>query len=201
MRVLSGLGYGVLRPVLRDTTAIGSLMRRKLKPVMDPILARIETLRSALELSAGGAVEHLHGELVVALAAVVVGYVLLNIVPVSQVYEPVEWSVIVLLGAMIPIGVALETSGGSALFADALRAWTAGLPAVAVLRRAGSGAGGGGAGSGGLRTRGRGGGGGRGPGIGRPLAAGGQQGGEGEQGKQSFHADFQFNQGGRGPAV
>jgi hypothetical protein len=45
MRLLSGLGYGVLRPVLRDTTAIGSLMRRKLKPVMDPVLARISALR------------------------------------------------------------------------------------------------------------------------------------------------------------
>ena len=37
MRLLSGLGYGALRPVLRDSTAIGSLMRRKLKPVLDPL--------------------------------------------------------------------------------------------------------------------------------------------------------------------
>ena len=68
-----------------------------------------------------------------ALAAAVVVYVVLNIVPVSQVYEPVEWSVIVLLGAMIPIGAALESNGGSALIADALLLWTQGLPAVAVL--------------------------------------------------------------------
>jgi hypothetical protein len=47
MRVLSGLGYGVLRPMLRDTTAIGTLMRRKLKPVLDPILERLELLRRA----------------------------------------------------------------------------------------------------------------------------------------------------------
>jgi len=45
MRLLSGLGYGVLRPVLRDSTAIGSLMRRKLKPVIDPLSKRIDTLR------------------------------------------------------------------------------------------------------------------------------------------------------------
>lgn len=45
MRVLSGLGYGVLRPVLRDSTAIGSLMRRKLGPVIDPLLERIDMLR------------------------------------------------------------------------------------------------------------------------------------------------------------
>jgi len=45
MRLLSGLGYGVLRPVLRDSTAIGSLMRRKLKPVIDPLMEQIDRLR------------------------------------------------------------------------------------------------------------------------------------------------------------
>jgi hypothetical protein len=45
MRLLSGLGYGVLRPALRDTTAIGSLMRKKLKPVLEPIMTQIEVLR------------------------------------------------------------------------------------------------------------------------------------------------------------
>lgn len=37
MRVLSGLGYGVVRPLFRDSTAIGSLMRRKLQPVLSPL--------------------------------------------------------------------------------------------------------------------------------------------------------------------
>jgi len=45
MRLLSGLGYGVLRPVLRDSTAIGSLMRRKLKPVIDPLMEQIGVLQ------------------------------------------------------------------------------------------------------------------------------------------------------------
>jgi hypothetical protein len=45
MYVLSGLGYGTLRPVLRDTTAIGTLMRKKLKPVIDPVLEQIDILR------------------------------------------------------------------------------------------------------------------------------------------------------------
>ncbi len=44
MRLLSGLGYGALRPVLRDTTAIGSLMRRKIEPVVQPVLEAIATL-------------------------------------------------------------------------------------------------------------------------------------------------------------
>lgn len=47
MRLFSGLGYGVLRPVLRDSTAIGSLMRRKLKPVTDTLLDRISLLRGS----------------------------------------------------------------------------------------------------------------------------------------------------------
>lgn len=45
LRLLSGLGYGVLRPVLRDTTASGSLLRRKLDPVLGPLLGRLETLQ------------------------------------------------------------------------------------------------------------------------------------------------------------
>jgi len=68
-----------------------------------------------------------------ALAAAVVVYVVLNIVPPRQVYESVEWSVIVLLACMIPIGAAMESSGGSLLIANALVDWTEGLSAVTVL--------------------------------------------------------------------
>ena len=68
-----------------------------------------------------------------ALAAVVVVYVALRIVPLSKIYEYVEWPVIVLLGSMIPLGAALEASGGTALLAGAIVNWTAGLPTVAVL--------------------------------------------------------------------
>jgi hypothetical protein len=45
MRVLSGLGYGVIRPVLRDPTALGSVMRRKLEPVLAPLGELIADLR------------------------------------------------------------------------------------------------------------------------------------------------------------
>jgi len=44
IRVLSGLSYGVVRPVFSGTTAIGSLMRRKLEPVMVPLLRHIDRL-------------------------------------------------------------------------------------------------------------------------------------------------------------
>ncbi len=69
----------------------------------------------------------------VALASVAVLYALLRIVPLNQIYESVEWPVIVLLGAMIPIGQALESSGGTALMAEALVAASWGYPPVVAL--------------------------------------------------------------------
>ena len=49
MRLLSGLSYGVVRPALRDSTAIGTLMRRKLEPVLAPVRAQIAVLRREQE--------------------------------------------------------------------------------------------------------------------------------------------------------
>ncbi|EGW53657.1 hypothetical protein [Candidatus Endoriftia persephonae] len=46
MRLLSGLGYGVLRPVFSRSDAIGSLMRRKLEPVLTPLGDYLSCLRS-----------------------------------------------------------------------------------------------------------------------------------------------------------
>lgn len=71
--------------------------------------------------------------LAVALAIVVAAYVLLDIVPLQEVYHQVEWPVIVLLGSMIPLGTALEQSGGTALIATEIVNLTSGLPTIAVL--------------------------------------------------------------------
>ena len=56
----------------------------------------------------------------IALAAAVVLMVLFNVVPLRQIYDSIEWPVIVLLGSMIPIGSALEASGGTALIAGSI---------------------------------------------------------------------------------
>ncbi len=69
----------------------------------------------------------------VALGLVVVGYVLAKIMPLSELYTHIEWPVVVLLGSMIPLGAALETSGGTELIASALISLTAGLPPWAIL--------------------------------------------------------------------
>ena len=69
----------------------------------------------------------------IALGLVVIAYVLAKIVPLSELYTHIEWPVVVLLGSMIPLGAALEGSGGTELIAGWLVALTEGLPAWAVL--------------------------------------------------------------------
>jgi len=69
----------------------------------------------------------------VALGCVAAGYVLLGIVPVRSLYESVEWPVIVLLGSMIPIGAALQSTGGTALIVDGIVALSAGFSPAVVL--------------------------------------------------------------------
>ena len=46
--------------------------------------------------------------------------VLSGIIPLREIYESVDWPVIVLLGAMIPVGAALESSGGARILADSV---------------------------------------------------------------------------------
>lgn len=71
--------------------------------------------------------------LAVALAIVVALYVLLDLVPIRNVYEYIEWPVIVLLGSMIPLGSALEESGGTALIAQQIVSVTEGYAPWVVL--------------------------------------------------------------------
>ena len=71
--------------------------------------------------------------LTVALGIAVVLMVLTGIMPLRQLYESVEWSVIVLLGSMIPIGIALEASGGTALIASGIVNTAADLSPAAVM--------------------------------------------------------------------
>ncbi|MCV2868109.1 SLC13 family permease [Defluviimonas sp. WL0002] len=72
-------------------------------------------------------------DLPVALGCVVAGYVGYRILPLAEVYDQIEWPVIVLLGSMIPLGAALETSGGTSLIASGILTLSAGAPAwVAV---------------------------------------------------------------------
>lgn len=71
--------------------------------------------------------------LATALAIVVALYLFLDIVPIRSVYDHIEWPVIVLLGSMIPLGVALENSGGTELIASQIVGVTAGYAPWIVL--------------------------------------------------------------------
>lgn len=71
--------------------------------------------------------------LVVAFLGAIVAYVLFGIISVHDLYRDIDWPVIVLLGAMIPVGQALELSGGTTLIADSIVRITADLPAWVVL--------------------------------------------------------------------
>ncbi len=69
----------------------------------------------------------------IALGLVVIAYVLARIVPLNELYTHIEWPVVVLLGSMIPLGAALEESGGTQLISNGLMSLTGDLPAWAIL--------------------------------------------------------------------
>jgi len=69
----------------------------------------------------------------IALAGACVAMTLLGIVPVREIYTTIEWPIIVLLGSLIPIGNALQVTGGTGLIADAIVTFSSGAPPVIVL--------------------------------------------------------------------
>jgi di/tricarboxylate transporter len=71
--------------------------------------------------------------LTIALAACVIAYAAFGIVNGTEIYEAVEWKVIVLLASLIPLSAALEKSGGTQLIANTIVSGTDGWPVWAVL--------------------------------------------------------------------
>lgn len=63
----------------------------------------------------------------------IMAYVLFGILSPRQIYDDIDWPVIVLLAAMIPVGNALTTTGTTQLVADSLIDWTSGFPIPLVL--------------------------------------------------------------------
>jgi di/tricarboxylate transporter len=69
----------------------------------------------------------------IALAVAAGILVLAGIVPAREIYDSVDFSVIVLLAAMIPVGNALQDSGATGLLVDAITQPLAGFPPVVAL--------------------------------------------------------------------
>ncbi|MCZ6495038.1 MAG: SLC13 family permease [Alphaproteobacteria bacterium] len=68
-----------------------------------------------------------------ALAVAAIAMVLFNIVPLRDLYEAIDWPVVVLIGAMIPVGAALQTTGATGTLIDGLLKVAAGASPVIVL--------------------------------------------------------------------
>ena len=69
----------------------------------------------------------------IAFPLAIVFMVLTNILPVREIYEGIEWPVIVLLAALIPIGGAMESTGATELIASAVLTLSGTWPAWALL--------------------------------------------------------------------
>jgi di/tricarboxylate transporter len=72
-------------------------------------------------------------EVHVAFIAAATAMVLTNIVRPDEAYAAIDWPVIVLLGAMFPVGGAIESTGAAELIADGILYFSAGLGAVWVI--------------------------------------------------------------------
>lgn len=74
--------------------------------------------------------------LVPAATALVTGalvMILVGLIPMGRIYDSIDMPVIVLVAAMLPVGEALESSGGSQLIAETLLGLGQSLPAAATL--------------------------------------------------------------------
>ncbi|WP_299310516.1 SLC13 family permease [uncultured Halomonas sp.] len=69
----------------------------------------------------------------VALSSAALISLMVGVLPLREGYQAIDGPVIVLLGAMIPVGQALESSGGAALIAEAMLVWGGQWPAVVTL--------------------------------------------------------------------
>lgn len=69
----------------------------------------------------------------VAIAIVVAAYAALGLVPAREFYSQIEWPVVVMLGCLLPLGVAFEQVGGTALIANSIAGLTEGYSPVIAL--------------------------------------------------------------------
>lgn len=69
----------------------------------------------------------------VAFIGAIVAYVFFNILSPRELYSAIDWPIIVLLGALIPVGQALENTGATLLIAEQIVNLTSALPIWALL--------------------------------------------------------------------
>ena len=127
--ILLLLGPSERLPEVTSWLACLPLAERGLQVIKrDQIRLTVGVFAAAVTLASFGVLY-----LPVALACAAALMVLCNIVPLRQLYESVEWSVIVLLGSMIPIGIALEDTGCTALIARVMINLAGGFSPAIIL--------------------------------------------------------------------
>jgi di/tricarboxylate transporter len=62
-----------------------------------------------------------------------IAMVLSGVLPVKHMYTSIDWPIIILLGAMLPVGEALESSGGAHLIAEQILTFADRIPVWATL--------------------------------------------------------------------
>ena len=60
-------------------------------------------------------------------------YIFTGILPIRELYQQIDWPIIVLLGAMIPVSDALQTTGSTQLIAEFIVSITESFPSWSVL--------------------------------------------------------------------
>ena len=69
----------------------------------------------------------------IAFLGAVLAYILCGILPLRDIYREVEWPIIVLLGAMIPVSQAFQTTGCTELIAESIKGLTSDLPSWSMI--------------------------------------------------------------------
>jgi di/tricarboxylate transporter len=92
------------------------------------ILLGVTIFVAALLLAAAGLLP-----IQVAFIGAAVTMLLTNMLSLREAYESIDWSIIILLGGMIPVGQALEVSGGAELIAEGVLAAAGQMPPVVTL--------------------------------------------------------------------
>jgi len=69
----------------------------------------------------------------IAFLGAVLVYILCGILPLRDIYREVEWPIIVLLGAMIPVSQAFQSTGCTGLIAESIRGMTEFLPPWSMI--------------------------------------------------------------------
>ncbi len=92
------------------------------------VLPALLVFASAIAMGVAGLVT-----LPIAFLIAIMVFLLMKVISVREIYDEIDWPVIVLLGAMIPVGRALESTGTTTLLANAIMDWAGGFPPALLV--------------------------------------------------------------------